>query len=55
MNLSEMEDKELLRKYCHLTLDCFSDALDKYSKGLGDVKLDKLFEIEEEILSRMKN
>lgn len=55
MDLSAMEDKELLSKYFSLTLECCSDTWDKYSKGLGDIKLDKLFEVEEEILRRMKN
>lgn len=53
MNLDEIEDEELLSKYFSLTLECCSDTWDKYSKGLGDTKLDKLFDIEEEILKRM--
>ncbi|MFQ9545575.1 MAG: hypothetical protein ACLR02_11205 [Clostridium sp.] len=55
MDLKEIEDKELLEKYFSLTLEYCSDTWDKFSKGLGDAKLDKLFEVEEEILRRMKN
>lgn len=46
MNLEKLSDKELLEKY--FVLACaFNDD------GLNDVKLDKFFAAEEEILRRM--
>nr|DAY60608.1 MAG TPA: hypothetical protein [Caudoviricetes sp.] len=39
-------DKELLEEYFYLAC--------KFNDGLDDLKLDKLFAIEEEILRRMK-
>jgi len=46
MNLEKLSDKELLEQYFVLACD-FNDD------GLNDVKLDKLFATEEEILRRM--
>ena len=47
INLEKFSDKELLEKY--FVLACaFNDD------GLNDVKLDKLYTVEDEILRRMK-
>ncbi len=45
MKVEELTDKELLENYFHLACH--------FNEGLNDVKLDKFFAAEEEILRRM--
>ena len=45
MKVEELTDKELLENYFHLACH--------FNEGLNDVKLDKFFAVEEEILRRM--
>ena len=46
MKVEELTDKDLLEKYFLLAYE--------FDDGLNDIKLDKLFAVEDEILRRMK-